>query len=125
MIYAVFSSVGQIGQAVNSTSRCYGIAIAGCSRSMNSRGRFINAISDRVLSAFVPLLEVLPEYQRRGIGSTLVETMLAQLGDLYMVDLVADAEPHIPSAAGESCGGVAPRDVEDISPDLSCLGGWR
>jgi ribosomal protein S18 acetylase RimI-like enzyme len=53
---------------------------------------FINAISDGVLSAYVPLLEVLPEYRHRGIGSGLVERMLEALSELYMVDVVADAD---------------------------------
>jgi len=59
------------------------------------RGRvvgFITAISDGVLSAFIPLLEVLPEYQGCGIGSELVRRMLSQLQDFYMVDLVCDPE---------------------------------
>jgi ribosomal protein S18 acetylase RimI-like enzyme len=30
---------------------------------------FATAISDGVLSAFIPLLEVLPEYQHQGIGT--------------------------------------------------------
>ena len=53
---------------------------------------FVTAISDGVLSAYVPLLEVLPDYQGRGIGSELICRMLARLNDLYMVDLVCDAE---------------------------------
>ena len=53
---------------------------------------FITAISDGVLSAFIPLLEVLPDWQGQGIGSELVRRMLAQLEDLYMVDLVCDPE---------------------------------
>ena len=52
---------------------------------------FVTAISDGVLSAFVPLLEVLPEYQERGIGSELMRRVLAQLEHLYMVDLCRDA----------------------------------
>ena len=51
---------------------------------------FITAISDGVLSAYIPLLEVLPEYQAQGIGQLLVEKMLAQLEDIYMVDLCCD-----------------------------------
>ena len=51
---------------------------------------FINAISDGVLSAYIPLLEVLPQYQGYGIGSKLVELMLAALADLYMIDIVCD-----------------------------------
>jgi GNAT superfamily N-acetyltransferase len=53
---------------------------------------FITAISDGVLSAFIPLLEVLPEYQGHGIGSELVRRMLVELEDFYMVDLVCDPE---------------------------------
>ncbi len=51
---------------------------------------FINAISDGVLSAYIPLLEVLPAYQKRGIGHALVERMLAKLDGLYMIDLATD-----------------------------------
>ena len=53
---------------------------------------FINALSDGVLMAYIPLLEVLPEYQGQGIGRTLVERMLARLGGLYAVDLLCDPE---------------------------------
>ena len=53
---------------------------------------FINAISDKVLSAFIPLLEVLPEYQHQGIGSELVKRMFDKLKDYYMIDLVCDDE---------------------------------
>jgi ribosomal protein S18 acetylase RimI-like enzyme len=53
---------------------------------------FITAISDGVLAAFIPLLEVLPPYQGRGIGSELVRRMLARLAHLYAVDLVCDLE---------------------------------
>lgn len=53
---------------------------------------FVTAISDGVLSAFIPLLEVLPEWQGQGIGSELVRLILAELEDFYMVDLVCDPE---------------------------------
>ncbi|MEX0674152.1 MAG: GNAT family N-acetyltransferase [Gaiellaceae bacterium] len=53
---------------------------------------FVTATSDGVLSASIPLLEVLPEYQGRGIGSELVRRLLAALGGLYMIDLSCDAE---------------------------------
>ena len=48
---------------------------------------FITAVSDGVLAAYIPLLEVLPEYQHQGIGSELVRRMLGQLNGLYMIDL--------------------------------------
>lgn len=51
---------------------------------------FITAISDRVLSAYIPLLEVLPAWRGQGIGSELTRRMLAQLAHLYMVDLICD-----------------------------------
>ena len=53
---------------------------------------FVTAISDGVLSAFIPLLEVLPECQGQGIGSELVRRILSELDDFYMVDLVCDPE---------------------------------
>ncbi len=53
---------------------------------------FVTAISDGVLSAYIPLLEVLPAYQNRGIGSELMRRILEQLNSLYMVDVLCDAE---------------------------------
>lgn len=53
---------------------------------------FITAITDRVLPAYIPLLEVLPAYQHQGIGRKLVERMLDKLRHLYMVDLLCDLE---------------------------------
>jgi len=53
---------------------------------------FVNAISDGVLSAYIPLLEVLPSYQHQGIGSELMRRMLNQLRHLYAIDLMCDAE---------------------------------
>lgn len=53
---------------------------------------FVNALSDGVLSAFIPLLEVLPSHQRRGIGAELARRMLATLGGLYAIDLLCDPE---------------------------------
>ena len=51
---------------------------------------FINAVTDNTLAAYIPLLEVLPEYQKRGIGAELVKRILNQLENLYMIDLVCD-----------------------------------
>jgi ribosomal protein S18 acetylase RimI-like enzyme len=51
---------------------------------------FVTAISDGVISAYIPLLEVLPEYQGRGIGTELVRRLLDDLPDLYMVDVICD-----------------------------------
>lgn len=48
---------------------------------------FITAISDGVISAYIPLLEVLPAYKNKGIGKELVQRMLQELDDIYMIDL--------------------------------------
>jgi ribosomal protein S18 acetylase RimI-like enzyme len=53
---------------------------------------FINAISDGLLTAYIPLLEVLPEYQGRGIARVLIDHLLARYRDLYMIDLCCDEE---------------------------------
>jgi ribosomal protein S18 acetylase RimI-like enzyme len=53
---------------------------------------FVTAVGDGAVSAFIPLLEVLPEYQGRGIGTELVRRMLALLADRYMVDLCCDED---------------------------------
>ncbi|MCL2812238.1 MAG: GNAT family N-acetyltransferase [Clostridia bacterium] len=51
---------------------------------------FINAISDGVLCAYIPLLEVLPAYQNTGIGKELVARMLDSFKNMYMIDLLCD-----------------------------------
>ena len=51
---------------------------------------FINAISDKVLSAYIPLIEVLEGYRKKGIGSELAGRMMNELKDYYMIDLVCD-----------------------------------
>ncbi len=51
---------------------------------------FINAISDGMLCAYLPLLEVLPDYQMQGIGDELVRRMLWLLDGMYMIDLLCD-----------------------------------
>lgn len=53
---------------------------------------FITAISDSVLSAYIPLLEVLPEYKNKGIGNELVKRMLKELDKIYMIDLCCDED---------------------------------
>ena len=53
---------------------------------------FINAISDGSFMAFLPLLEVLPEYQGRGIGAELVRRMTERLREHYAIDLICDAD---------------------------------
>ena len=53
---------------------------------------FITANTDRVLTAYIPLLEVLPDYQQQRIGKTLMQKMLERLSDYYAVDLLCDPD---------------------------------
>ncbi len=73
---------------------------------------FVTAISDGVLSAYVPLLEVLPSHRRRGIATQLVRRLLGQLQGLYSINLHCDAElqPFYESLGMQALGGMAIRD---------------
>ena len=53
---------------------------------------FINAISDGLLMAYIPLLEVLPDYQGQGIGAALVARLLVRLEHFYAIDLLCDVD---------------------------------
>jgi ribosomal protein S18 acetylase RimI-like enzyme len=53
---------------------------------------FVTAISDGVLAAYIPLLEVRTSHRGRGIGSELMKRMLERLGRFYMVDLATDPD---------------------------------
>ena len=53
---------------------------------------FVTAISDGILSACIPLLEVLPTHQKQGIGTELMRRMLDKLRNLYMIDLTSDPD---------------------------------
>ena len=53
---------------------------------------FVNAVSDGILTAYIPLLEVRPQYQGCGIGGELMRRILDELSDLYMIDIVHDKE---------------------------------
>jgi GNAT superfamily N-acetyltransferase len=51
---------------------------------------FCTALTDGVLTAYIPYLEVLPDWQGRGIGSELFRRMIQRLKGLYAVDLLCD-----------------------------------
>ncbi|MGJ3243271.1 MAG: GNAT family N-acetyltransferase [Opitutales bacterium] len=51
---------------------------------------FVTALTDGMQAAFIPMLEVLPAWQHRGIGSELMRRMLATLGTLPAIDLTCD-----------------------------------
>ncbi len=65
-------------------------ALVAIDESLGSVVGFITALSDGVLSAYIPLLEVLPGHRGHGIGSELVRRMLGRLDGCYMVDLLCD-----------------------------------
>ena len=75
---------------------------------------FVNAVSDGVLSAYVPLLEVLPSHQGHGIGTELTRRMLHSLRHLYMVDLLCDPElqPFYERSGMSRSHGMAMRNYE-------------
>ena len=52
---------------------------------------YVHAVSDGVLTAFIPGLEVLPSHQGQGIGTELMRRILAELAPIYAVDLLCDA----------------------------------
>lgn len=53
---------------------------------------FVTALTDGVMSAFIPLLEVREDYRGRGIGKELMRRILDRFGHLYMIDLCCDPE---------------------------------
>jgi ribosomal protein S18 acetylase RimI-like enzyme len=66
------------------------IAIAALDSSTDQVVGFVTAVGDGAMTAFIPFLEVLPDYRERGIGVELVRLVLARLRDRYSVDLVCD-----------------------------------
>lgn len=48
------------------------------------------AVSDGLLAASIPLVEVLPGWHGRGIGTELVRQLLDQLDHLYAIDISCD-----------------------------------
>ena len=53
---------------------------------------FVTAITDGILSAYIPHLEVLPAHQGQGIGTELMRRMLDRLDGFYGIDLLCDPE---------------------------------
>jgi ribosomal protein S18 acetylase RimI-like enzyme len=76
---------------------------------------YITAITDHVLAAFIPHLEVLPEYQKQGIGRELVNRMVVRLRDLYMIDLLCDPDVEVfyESLGFRKSGGMSVRNYEN------------
>ena len=51
---------------------------------------FVTAITDGVSCAYIPHLEVLPEWQGKGIGTELMRRMMARLEAIRAIDLICD-----------------------------------
>ena len=81
---------------------------------------FINAISDGIFYAFIPQIEILPEYQRKGIGKELMKRMLASLDRMYAVDLICDEDkaPFYDSLSFTRRVGMVRRNYQNQSPQL-------
>lgn len=72
---------------------------------------YITMLTDGVLSAFIPNLEVLAAYQGRGIGSELMRRMLAKLAAIPNIDLLCDpgVQPFYARFDMRPCGGMVIR----------------
>ena len=72
---------------------------------------YITLLTDWVLSAFVPNIEVLAAYQGRGIGTALMKRMLARVAALPNVDLMCDpdVQPFYARFGMKPCGGMVLR----------------
>ncbi len=53
---------------------------------------FANVFCDEVNFAFIPMIEVLPAYQKRGIGTELMERILHILLHIACIDLTCDVD---------------------------------
>jgi ribosomal protein S18 acetylase RimI-like enzyme len=88
---------------------------------------FTTAITDGVLAAYVPFLEVLPEYRGRGIARELVGRLRETLRGYYMIDLVCDPElqPFYEALGFTRASAMVVRDREHQSGRVSEDGGAR
>ncbi len=78
---------------------------------------FITALSDGVLSAYIPHLEVLSAWRGRGIGGALVRRIVAELGPIYAIDLVCDPQlvPYYQRLGMTAISGMVIRHYESQS----------
>jgi len=53
---------------------------------------FITAITRTQLTPYVPLMEVLPAYQKHEIARSLAQRLLGKVGRLHAMDLMCDPE---------------------------------
>jgi predicted N-acetyltransferase YhbS len=81
---------------------------------------FVNMISDGVLTAFIPWLEVLPDWQDKGIGTELMNRILAGTEQFYSVDLLCDREllPYYERLGMREVAGAAIRHPSALRGDV-------
>ncbi len=53
---------------------------------------FVNSLSDGLKFAFIPMLEVLPNYKNHGIGSMLLNNLFDELEHIQNIDLTCDED---------------------------------
>ncbi len=76
---------------------------------------FINALSDGAFYAYVPLLEVLPDFQGKGIGKELVSRMFESLKGMYAIDIICDESvaPFYDELGLSRCVGMVKRNYHN------------
>lgn len=81
---------------------------------------FATALSDGMFAAYIPLLEVLPAYRGRGVGSELIRRLLAEVGPLYMVDVMCDPDvvPFYEQLGMTAATGAVRRNMNWHQPNL-------
>jgi len=80
---------------------------------------FLTAISDGISCGYIPHLEVLPVFQGKGIGSTLVRRAVDHFRQLYMLDLMCDenVRPFYERLGFRDARGMVMRNYERQSCD--------
>ena len=77
---------------------------------------FVTALTDGVQAAFIPLLEVLPDYRGHGVGSELMRRVLKLLRDLTAIDLTCnpDMQPFYARFGMKPSVGAVHRNYKEI-----------
>ena len=79
---------------------------------------FCNALTDGVFYAFIPLLEVLPDYRGKGTGSELMTRMVASLQNMYAIDVACDESvaSFYEKLGFAKCVGMVKRNYQNQNP---------
>nr|PZN53969.1 MAG: GNAT family N-acetyltransferase [Chloroflexota bacterium] len=80
---------------------------------------YITMISDGVLSAFIPNIEVLADYQGQGVGTELMQRMLDKVRHIPNIDLMCapDVQPFYRRFGMQPCNGMV---IRKSVPDINC-----